>query len=103
MIAAIEEHLLPLGVQMPNQAANGVFGGFFLWLTLPAQLLATQVAEAAARHESLIVAPGHLFEIPGDAATASFPRQLRLCFAWEPERLLVEAVIRLRRVILAIL
>ena len=42
---------------------------------------------------------GHLFEVHGDEAAVRFARDVRLCFAWEDEPVLVEGVERLARVV----
>ncbi|KAK3307630.1 pyridoxal phosphate-dependent transferase, partial [Chaetomium strumarium] len=76
-----------------------VFGGYFVWLTLPEQLDAAAVAERAREEENLIVAPGSIFEVKGDEEAARFPRNIRLCFSWEDEKDILEGVARLGRVV----
>ncbi|KAK4240390.1 pyridoxal phosphate-dependent transferase [Achaetomium macrosporum] len=80
---------------------NEVFGGYFVWLTLPERLDAdaAAVAERAREEENLIVAPGRIFEVKGDEEAARFPRNIRLCFSWEEEEDIVEGVARLGRVL----
>ncbi|AEO70926.1 uncharacterized protein THITE_2056168 [Thermothielavioides terrestris NRRL 8126] len=90
------EDWVDLGVKVGS--GNGVFGGYFVWLTLPAGVDAAAVAERA-REENLIVAPGRLFEVSGDEEAARFPRHIRLCFSWEEEENLVKGVRRLGRVL----
>ncbi|KAI0022137.1 Aspartate/tyrosine/aromatic aminotransferase [Xylariomycetidae sp. FL0641] len=98
-----------------------VFGGYFVWLTLPASSSSPAAAAAAggnrgerrrrrpwppaaavaarcAADEALLLGAGGLFEVHGDEQGARFPRALRLCFAWEDEDDLVEGVERLARV-----
>ncbi|KAF2492125.1 PLP-dependent transferase [Lophium mytilinum] len=100
MMAAIEAEVLPLGVTVP-QPDRDVVGGYFIWLTLPSSLNGTAVAQRAKEEENLIVAPGELFEVPGDThhPKTRFTHDLRLCFAWEDEAALGEGVRRLANVI----
>lgn len=100
MMRAIEEHLLPLGVTLPQPEREFV-GGYFLWLTLDEKLKGAEVAKAALADEVLVVAHGELFEIPGDRSEGQlrFDHHLRLCFAWEAEENLTEGVRRLANVI----
>ncbi len=91
----------PLGVRVCEGGVReaGVFGGYFLWLQLPAGLDAELVAERAREEEELVVAPGRLFEVTGDEAAARFPEHVRLCFSWEEEENIVEGVERLGSVV----
>jgi hypothetical protein len=104
MMAAIEAELVPLGVTTP-QLDRDVVGGYFVWLSLPSSLHGTAVAQRAKEEENLIVAPGALFEVPGDAShlKTRFTHDLRLCFAWEDEAALGEGVRRLANVIRSML
>lgn len=43
----------------------------------------------------MIVAPGAMFEVPGDEGV-KFDGNVRLCFAWEEEQRLVEGVRRMK-------
>ncbi|GME58804.1 aminotransferase [Neofusicoccum parvum] len=98
MMAAIEKHLVPLGVRLP-QSDGGVAGGYFLWLSLPSPLKGAEVARVAKERENLIVAEGGMFEVPGDSAKVNFPCDIRLCFSWEAVDRLGEGIERLARVI----
>ncbi len=100
MIEAIKKYLVPLGVKVGEVSFEGkaVFGGYFIWLELPQQASAELVATRAKQDENLIVAPGHIFEVSNDASV-QFPNSLRLCFAWEEESDLEEAVLRLARIV----
>lgn len=102
MIAAIQQHLVPLGVQLP-QSDRQVIGGYFLWLALPPSLNGTILAQRAKEQENLIVAHGELFEVPGDTDAAPFPHAVRLSFAWEDEDQLAEGIARLAVVVRAML
>lgn len=98
MIAAIEEHLLPLGVTLP-QASRKVIGGYFIWLTLPAPLDADEVAMLATNDENIIIGPGSIFHVYGDEAVVDLSRQVRVSFTWEAEHSLAEGIQRLGQVI----
>ncbi|KAJ5774763.1 Pyridoxal phosphate-dependent transferase major region subdomain 1 [Penicillium paradoxum] len=98
LLSAIQEHLVPLGVTLPAPAAAA--GGYFMWIGLPAPLIAAEVAQRAESEEKLHVSPGNVFQVPGDSQLAgAFADHLRLCFAWEDPRLLIEGVRRLARVL----
>ncbi|KAI7265746.1 PLP-dependent transferase [Hortaea werneckii] len=92
LINAITAHLLPLGFQLP-QPDRDIVGGYFVWLKLPGRMTATALASACKR-EGVVIAPGTIFEVPGDRETAGFDGHMRLCFAWEDERKLEEGVAR---------
>lgn len=97
---AIQDHLLPLGVTLP-QADRDYVGGYFLWLSLPQDVKGAAVAEAALADEQLVVAHGELFEVPGDNTGdhVRFDHHIRICFAWEAEEYLAEGIERLGNVI----
>jgi len=100
MMQAIDKHLIPLGVTLP-QADRDFVGGYFLWLSLPRGIKSAEVAKAALAEERLTVAPGELFEVPGDNAQdhVRFDHHVRVCFAWEAEENLAEGIRRLAKVI----
>ncbi|KAL2036781.1 hypothetical protein N7G274_010505 [Stereocaulon virgatum] len=98
MMAAIEKHLTPLGVTLP-QTSRSVIGGYFIWLTLPEPLQAEEVAVLARRDENLILAPGHIFAVTGDEEVVNLDQQVRVCFSWEQEDQLGEGIRRLGHVI----
>lgn len=98
MITAIEEHLLPLGVQLP-QTTRDVVGGYFIWLSLPAPMQAEEVAVRAQQEENLIIAPGPIFAVYGDEKAVDLERKVRVCFSWEEEAMLAEGIQRLAQVI----
>jgi DNA-binding transcriptional MocR family regulator len=102
MMSAIKQHLIPLGVTLP-QADRDVVGGYFIWLRLPPRIKASLLSRRAKDTVNLVVAEGALFEVPGDTAPnkCSFPYELRLCFAWEEEEALREGIERLAGVISA--
>ncbi|EMC92401.1 hypothetical protein BAUCODRAFT_77716 [Baudoinia panamericana UAMH 10762] len=99
LMRAIETHLVPLGFTLP-QPNREVVGGYFVWLALPegSKWNADKLAARCRTEENVIVAPGGLFEVPGDGERVSFEGHIRLCFAWEDERSLVDGVKRVGRV-----
>jgi len=104
ILDAVDTHLAPLGVTVRRQGemGSGVYGGYFVWLTLPEGAPpAGEIGRRAKEEENLIVAPGELFEV-GIAGTIKgtgmFERNIRLCFSWEEEHRIVEGVQRLARV-----
>ncbi|CAG8167940.1 unnamed protein product [Penicillium nalgiovense] len=97
LLSAINEHLVPLGVTVPEPAATA--GGYFLWIGLPAPLVAADVVRLAQSEENLRVSPGDVFQVPGDPHVTEFSDHLRLCLAWEEPRHLTEGMRRLARVL----
>ena len=98
MISAIEDHLLPLGVTLP-QTSRDVVGGYFIWLSLPAPIQAEEAAMRARHEENLIIAPGPIFAVYGDEKAVDLERKVRVCFSWEEEGMLAEGIQRLAHVI----
>lgn len=100
MMDAIHDYITPLNsskVQARETSLQGseVYGGFFVWFDLDLGLPAKLIAETALVEENIIVGYGNMFEVHGDEESAKFDSQIRLCFAWEPEDVLVEGVKRL--------
>lgn len=93
MADAIKEHLIPLGFTMP-QPDRDVVGGYFVWLGLPEELTAKELTQRCQDEERLVIAPGSIFEVPGDDSL-TFERSIRLCFAFEEEAKLGEGVKRI--------
>lgn len=99
LLAAIRQHLVPLGVKI-DIPSNTVAGGYFIWITLPSPLRAADVVQKAQLDESLRLAPGDLFRVPqAEADSGRFANAIRLCFAWAELPELSEGVRRLARVI----
>ena len=100
LIAAIDQHLLPLGLTMP-QAEKDVAGGYFVWLTLPKPLNAENITKRALHDEELTIIAGSRFIVEGDESNpdTTFERDFRICFAWEDEDVLTDAVVRLANVV----
>jgi DNA-binding transcriptional MocR family regulator len=100
ILAAVEQHLSPLGLTMP-QANKEVAGGYFVWLKLPGRLVANVIYQKALEAD-LIIHTGPKFRVDGDETPeARFNQNIRLCFAWEEKDLLEEGVARLASVIRA--
>lgn len=102
VLEAIKQELSKYGVEVraESQVGGGVYGGYFVWLTLPESGPGSkEVAVRAKREENLIVASGDMFEVPGDGRSPRFPRNLRLTFSWEEEADVVEGVRRLGAVL----
>ncbi|KAL8705409.1 MAG: hypothetical protein Q9201_001481 [Fulgogasparrea decipioides] len=98
MIAAIERHLVPLGVTLPR-SNRAVVGGYFLWFALPEPLLADDIARRAKEEENVIIGQGSIFAVAGDKRMKDLERQVRVCFSWEEEGNLAEGIERLAAVI----
>lgn len=64
-------------------------------MSLPEGLAAGEFAQVCKEEEGVIVAPGAMFEVPGDGGV-KFDGNVRLCFAWEEEQRLVEGVRRMK-------
>lgn len=95
LLKAITTHLIPFGFTLPK-ADRHVAGGFFLWLGLPEGFVAADFARVCAEGvKGVIVAPGAMFEVPGDSSVR-FEGNVRLCFAWESEENLEEGVKRMK-------
>ncbi|EGR51831.1 Aspartate/tyrosine/aromatic aminotransferase [Trichoderma reesei QM6a] len=102
MMDAVREHLEPLGVvarESSGTGEEGVYGGYFVWLTLTRGPTAVMVSDAALKEENVIVGRGNMFAVKGDEDGARFDENIRLCFSWEPEEDLVEGVKRLGELI----
>jgi DNA-binding transcriptional MocR family regulator len=78
-------------------------GGYFIWITLPAQVSAKYFAIQAASAENVVVAPGHLFEVPSGGNKLCFDREIRVCYAWEREEALDLGVEKLGSILTTIL
>ncbi|KAL6884358.1 Aspartate/tyrosine/aromatic aminotransferase [Trichoderma longibrachiatum] len=101
MMDAVREFLEPLGVVARESSVKGggVYGGYFVWLTLTRGPLAVMVSDAALSEENVVVGRGSMFAVKGDEGGARFDENIRLCFSWEPEEDLVEGVKRLGELI----
>ncbi|KAI1158372.1 pyridoxal phosphate-dependent transferase [Nemania serpens] len=131
LMRAIRAELLPLGIRVREDSLcgrQGVYGGYFVWMTLPggpkAAKTSSSVIPSPSSHtvegegkakrqwptaqaiaarcladEDLLIGNGELFAVHGDEDAARFDDAIRLCFAWEDEANLGEGVERLGRVV----
>lgn len=83
LMDAITIHLLPLGFSLPQTDRN-IVGGYFTWLDLPTGMKAEVLAKRCKEEENVIIAPGKIFEVPGDESV-KFEGSVRLCWSWEEE------------------
>lgn len=81
-----------------DPAEEGIVGGYFIWIDFPAGLSAVELSVRAADEENLVLAPGKIFEVPGDESVV-FDGGVRICFSWVEEDELVEGIERLGRLI----
>lgn len=102
LLKEVRDHLMPLGVEM-GPGIDSRYGGYFIWLSLPANLSSAKIASSAESEENLIIGHGELFEVRGDEASAQFRNHIRLSFSWEPEDVIAEGIHRLSRVLKAYL
>ncbi|TDZ54890.1 Uncharacterized protein CTRI78_v005906 [Colletotrichum trifolii] len=106
MMEAIAEHIQkPLGAQVVVRQSSlegaAIYGGYFVWFSLPEGMSSREAAVRAKEEEDLVIGHGAQFEVHGDEQSARFGRGIRLCFSWEPEDDVVEGVERLGRVLKA--
>lgn len=94
---AVKQYLAPLGVVSSESSIQGenVYGGYFVWLTLAQGPSGLLVSDAALKEENIVLGRGSMFAVRGDEEGAKFDNQIRLCFSWEPEEALVDAIRRL--------
>lgn len=97
LVSAIKDHLYPLGARLP-QSNREVVGGYFLWLTLPDTVNAIDFAKRCQDEAQVIIAPGSIFEVPGDDSV-KFKHSVRLTFSWIDQELMIEAVKRISLVL----
>ncbi|GAW14482.1 hypothetical protein ANO14919_038850 [Xylariales sp. No.14919] len=121
LMRTIRAVLVPLGIHVTEDSLrghSGVYGGYFVWMTLPrgpeagttaiSTTSATQekpwptaqaIADRCRADEDLMIGNGELFAVHGDEDAVRFDNAIRLCFAWEDEKDIVDGVERLGRVI----
>jgi 2-aminoadipate transaminase len=88
MLSALERHF-PDGVRWTKPA-----GGLFLWITLPAPLVSTEVLRQALEHEKVAFVPGLAFYPRGGGE-----RTCRLNFSYCPPDVIEEGMRRLGAVV----
>ncbi|EEY22218.1 aminotransferase [Verticillium alfalfae VaMs.102] len=96
VLEAVEALLVPLGVAVRRSSLAGaeVYGGYFVWLTLPEGVRGADVANRG-KELGVTVGAGEKFEVAGDEDGARFEREVRICFSWEELEDVVEGVRRL--------
>ncbi|KAJ5655913.1 hypothetical protein N7507_007863 [Penicillium longicatenatum] len=101
ILAAIEAHLLPLGVSFNTSPISSPrAGGIFFWLKLPPPLTAKKVTHIAQEEENIIFGTGPSFSLPkGNISNNDSEDMIRLCFSYVEEESLLEGVVRLSRVL----
>ena len=97
LVQAVQAELGPLGVTLPQQN-RAVVGGYFIWLTLPAEVNAEELAQRCQEEGRVIIAPGSIFEVPGDDSV-SFGQGVRLTFSWVDPVEMVQGVQRMKTVL----
>lgn len=103
MKKAVERELGGLGGGVVDVGDTGLAGGYFLWIRLPEGAKATDVARMARDTEALMVSPGPSFGVALEEQETDFEPFVRLSFSYEDEENLVEGVVRLARVVRALL
>lgn len=96
LVDAIDEFLVPLGVSLPPKHGD-VAGGFFVWVTLPRVIRAEELCQRCKDEMNVFVAPGSIFEVPGDE-DVKFEHSMRLTFSWLEQDDMVEGVKRIRSI-----
>lgn len=99
VLYALEKYLLPLGVVLEGNLEASVQGGYFVYIVLPACILAKQFVLRAWQDEAVLIADGNMFEVHGDEDAVPARHGVRICFAWEEENLLAEGLRRLGKVL----
>lgn len=96
LVDAIEKYLVPLGARLPQQNRD-IAGGFFVWVTLPEAILSEELCQRCKDEMSVFVAPGSIFEVPGDEGV-KFEHSIRLTFSWVELDDMVEGIRRIRSI-----
>lgn len=101
MIKAVERELGGFGGGVVDVISDvGLVGGYFIWVRLPANVKATDVARLAREEEDLTIPPGPLFGVTWDTAQeVDLEAFVRLSFSYEDEACLDEGVVRLGKVV----
>ncbi|KAI1800426.1 PLP-dependent transferase [Daldinia bambusicola] len=121
LVQAIKTYLYPLGIRISTGKPYEVFaidgkgnrvptilaGGFFLYIDFPSGdefPSATEIIRIGREEYGLTIAPGEIFAVKGDPnglerARSTFNLGTRLCWAWNEEEVLVEAMERFAKAI----
>lgn len=95
-------HRHGVSVRQTGLVDGGVYGGYFVWLTLPDGVSAELVAELCLE-ENLVIGSGSMFAVHGDEHSVNLDRYLRLTFSYVEEEDLALGVKRLASVLRKIL
>ncbi|KAK5998125.1 hypothetical protein PT974_00497 [Cladobotryum mycophilum] len=97
IMKAIHQYMAPYGVTARESSAtgSGIYGGYFVWLTLNHGPSCEVLAEAAMEEENIMIGRGSIFAVPGDDEVENFDQNIRLSFSWEPRETMVDAIKRL--------
>lgn len=100
LLSALGEHMAPLGVLYDTESGGrAMYGGYFVWLSLPGTLDSEAIAEYAKREENLVFGHGRMFEVYGDEESVPSRHHIRVSFSWESEEAIVEGIQRLASVV----
>ncbi|KAI0095900.1 PLP-dependent transferase [Daldinia grandis] len=121
LVEAIKTHLYPLGIRISTGKPYETFaidgggncvptilsGGFFLYIDFPNERQfppATEIIRIGREEFGLTIAPGEIFAVKGDPeslkrAQSTFNRGTRLCWAWNEEAALIEAIERFAKAV----
>ena len=104
MMHSIKQALEPLGVTVLKESLHkhDVFGGYFVWITLPPPLDSDMVALECLRDYRLTISQGIQFKVTGDDTypqDATLKPCIRLCFSYEAIEDLREGIHRLQAVV----
>lgn len=104
VLTAVRQLLTPCGVSLDTrnsgkQSLSNIQGGYYIYVLLPPPLQASSVATRAWEEEEVVVAGGEIFEVWGDEGARPCQQNLRICFAWENEELLLRGLEKLAKVI----
>lgn len=121
LVEAIKTYLYPLGIRIStgkpyetfaidgggNRVPTILSGGFFLYIDFPDGHQfpsATEIIRIGREEYGLTIAPGEIFAVKGDPeslkrAQSTFNLGTRLCWAWNEEAVLIEAIKRFAKAI----
>ncbi|KAI1475362.1 PLP-dependent transferase [Daldinia eschscholtzii] len=121
LVKAIKNHLYPLGIRIStgkpyevsgtdsqgNRVPTTLSGGFFLYVDFPSDdqfPSAAEIIRIGREEYGLNIAPGEIFAVKGDIrsfkrAESTFNLGTRLCWAWNEEAVLIEAIERFAKAI----
>ncbi|KAI2620924.1 PLP-dependent transferase [Hypomontagnella submonticulosa] len=121
LVNSVKTHLYPLGIKISTGRPYEVFakdnkgnriqttlaGGFFLYIDFPDEETfptAADIIRIGREEYGLRIAPGEIFAVKGDPeslkrARKTFNHGTRLCWAWNEEDVLIEAIERFAKTV----